>query len=311
MNRGFIGALSMSVAAALIAGCSQSQFAAGPLSQAQAAGHRPATSGSALLYATTASGILMLTYPDGQVYGKIKKDIGLDLCSDPNSGNVYVPSNSVIFEYAHGGKNPIATFALTSNYDLGGCAVNSATGDLAVVNISNNGTNLLVFPAGSGTPKMYTDSNVHNFLFCGYDNQGNLFIDGYPTGGGNPILAELPAGSGTIQAINVGSVEPAGTIQWDGQHITVEDPSPPTIYQLDVSGSTATVVGTTKIRNQTKTKNTPKALTYIYGGTVIASEGKGNKRIGLWNYPQGGKPAEVLNDLLRGKNHFLSFTISP
>lgn len=197
----------------------------------------------------------------------------------------------------------------SSLYDFQGCAVNPSNGDIAATSPLRNTTKLIVFPGGSSPPQLYTDPNVRYFLFCGYDDSGNLFIDGIDYSD-HPILAELPAGSGTIQDISLG-VSVDGTVQWDGEHITVENTTPPIIYQLAISGSNATVIGTTKIRNQTKTKNTPYALTYIYHNVVIASEGKGNRRIGYWNYPAGGKPIQVLSGLIRKNNHFLSLAVSP
>lgn len=268
------------------------------------------TGGSELLYATTANSILMLTYPDGSVVGKIRKHLGRWLCSDPTNGNVFVTSDSVIYEYAHGGTKPIATLsAPKSSYIFMGCAVDPTTGDLAAVNSENNPTTVAVYPNAQGTPMVYTDSNANYFTFCGYNNAGNLFIDGISKQG-PPILAELPAG-GTLHDITLDKAVGTGPVQWDGQQMTLEDPSPPVIYQINIEGSTATVVGTTKIRNQTKTRRVPYALTYIEGDTVIAAEGRGNKRLGYWNYPQGGKPVRVLGDLLQGKNGFGSITISP
>lgn len=149
-------------------------------------------------------------------------------------------------------------------------------------------------------------------MFCGYDAAGNLFADGVAKDNAL-LLAELPHGGNTLTDITLSKQigNYAGPVQWDGKYVTIELWRPPVIYQVRVSGSRGTIVGETKIRNQTKTKNVPHALTYIYADIIIATEGLHNKRLAYWNYPAGGKPTNVLNNLLKGKkNGFGDVTVS-
>ena len=117
-----------------------------------------------------------------------------------------------IYEYAHGGIKPIATL-----YENGvwpwGCGVDPSTGDLAVASINLVSLNSFVevYRGAKRTPKLYTDSEIINYMFCGYDNKGNLFVDG--SGSGPQVyFAELPRGSGTLANVNLNK-----TIDWYGQ----------------------------------------------------------------------------------------------
>ena len=79
-------------------------------------------------------------------------------------------------------------------------------------------------------------------------------------------------------------------MQWDGKHMTVaSNPyrKPLLIYRLHISGSSATVVGTTEVSNP---KNYYQGQTWIQGETVV---GVGYAKRGwesafLWRYPAGG-----------------------
>jgi hypothetical protein len=315
MDRGFIGALSLSVTFSLLGGCGVSQPPIGGPAPNRAIAQRsvPSASSDDLLYAVShlgrGSAILMLTYPDGKRVGALRRDIGLYLCSDESNGNVFFPSNTRIFEYAHGGTKPIATLsAPSSDYDFEGCAVDPTTGNLAVTTV--NLSAVLVYPAGQDTPALYYGSKGSSFTYCGYDSEGNLFVDGSLNGA--LLLDELPKGGSSLEQITLSLPDTIpGPVQWDGTEVTIENPEPPIIYRIQVSGSVGTVVGTTKLRNQTKTKRVPYSRTWIEGDTVITSTGRGNKRIGLWRYPAGGKPLRVLKNIVNGqKSGFWAFTIS-
>ena len=141
------------------------------------------------------------------------------------------------------------------------------------------------------------------YYACAYDDQGNLFIDGSTTTGGIEF-AELPAGSSAISNITLDKkLENAGAVQWDGTYITVEDGS--TIYRLSVSGSTGTVVGTTKLLAR---QDAWKSLNFIYHHRVIAPDGAQRGHVGFWPYPSGGKPVKVI--AANGVRRLFSATMS-
>ena len=99
-------------------------------------------------------------------------------CVD-KSGHVFITSKSGILEYARGGTTPIATLK-----DAGlaeGCSVDPKTGNLAVTNystISSSQGNVAIYKDAKGSPTYRTDSKIYNEDSCGYDNAGNLFVDG-------------------------------------------------------------------------------------------------------------------------------------
>jgi hypothetical protein len=136
-----------------------------------------------------------------------------------------------------------------------------------------------------------------NMTFCGYDSNGNLFIDGKNSGGGFRF-AELPAASSEITDVDVeASIQYGGAVQWDGQDIAIaafpSSSGPLTIYRVQVNGSTATVVGSTVL----KSKNGQFAgQTWIDGSTIVAIVSRLRKpdNLGYWGYPDGGKPSKQI-----------------
>jgi hypothetical protein len=287
------------MATAMLAGCGGSQppiSAPGAMAQSSAIATRadhgkswmlPGTSsGSDLLYVADREGyVYVLSYPQGQVVGGLNLPAALNsggICSD-GDGDIFVPDEDTILEYAHGGTQPIAK--LDDDYVANGCSVDPTTGNLAVTNDINNPYkgNVAVYPDAQGDPTYYSDSDIPYPLFCGYDNRGNLFIDG-----GGPF-AELSSGSGKFTNITLNKNNIAyGQVQWDGKHMTVTSNNADAIFRLKISGSTGTVVGTTRLRGPGREAT---SQSWIQGTTIIApiGPGKADNRVGLWDYPRGGK----------------------
>jgi hypothetical protein len=73
-------------------------------------------------------------------------------------------------------------------------------------------------------------------------------------------------------------------VQWDGSNLAVGDSAatPSVIYQLSVSGSTATSVGTTTLDG---TKSVRQF--WIQGSQVVGPDF--GAAVGIWKYPDGGK----------------------
>jgi hypothetical protein len=276
-------------------GCGgQSQSAATlPQSSATRQTNQHSKSGSGdLIYAAAIGKSYVLTYPQGKLVGTI--NVGaFDSCSDA-AGNVFLAGDQ-IEEFAHGATSPIATFSTPGSPS--GCAVDPASGNLAVVFARTSGNDVAVFPNASGSPTLY-DSNLSAF-WCGYDNQGNLFVDGEGQSGAS--LVELAKSAQSFETLSI-SPRIEGVflrVQWDGSYLTVEAQSnykrgthhAVSINRLTVSGSTANVVGTTQIRTIRKTA----ALSWIDGNKVLVpygNAGKYNPNIGYWNYTAGGAPVK-------------------
>jgi hypothetical protein len=282
---------------AVIVGCGGSPPVAtlGSLSQnAAVAAHSrswmlPGTSGSDLLYvAANDDGLLyVITYPQGRLAGEVELPYTLDrgsICSD-GSGDIFVPDEGEIVEYAHGGTQPIATL---SDADwANGCAVDPTTGNLAVTNSSESGYrgNVAIYAGAQGEPTYYSDSDMYYYNFCGYDDHGNLFVSGSPSG-----LAELPSGSGTFINITLNKNLYGNQVQWDGKYITLQTKD--WIYRISVSGSAGRIVGRTLLKGLNPNNG---AQSWIQGNTAIAPDGRNSNRVGFWKYPRGGKALTLVH----------------
>jgi hypothetical protein len=147
-----------------------------------------------------------------------------------------------------------------------------------------------VFANESGDPSVYNTGIPTSY--CGYDNAGNLFVNGISSN--HIVLAELSRGASAFTPVSiVGHLGAPGQIQWDGSYLTYENIAEPGdrggIARLSVSGSVATVKKTIPLNGPNRT-----TLSWIYDGHVIAAYaprggGARENKIGIWKYPKGGK----------------------
>jgi hypothetical protein len=255
-----------------------------------------------LIYATGGCGYTcVLSYPDGKLVGTLSA-VGVGLCSD-EQGNVFFPDGGTIIEYAHGGTNPIATLYLPGT-EARNCSVDPVTNNLAVL-YGSSGSNVAIFLNETGTPKALESPIGPEY--CGYDASGNLFVDGDTNSG--YAMAELPYGGSSFSRISIDqSVGQPGQLQWDGSYITYEAVNfgAVKISRLSISGSEATIVGTTKL----KTLNRGAQESFIVGGQVIVPHPLRGVRanvISFFNYPKGGKPTRTIRHIGDFKKRDLSF----
>jgi hypothetical protein len=233
----------------------------------------------------------------------------LGLCVD-KSGDVFVSNHysADILEYAHGGTMPIATLSDSGEYPQG-CAVDPMTGNLAVTSYygpyGGSAGDVAIYQGAQGMPTTYSAPNFYLYEYCGYDKNGNLFIDGN-TGSGGPsgfLFAELPSGGGGFNDIALPqSIYIPDGVQWDGKYVAVGDETAggtpiSAIYQFSISGSTATEVGSTPLDRQGG-GSAPTSVTAIWinGKKVVGANGasaSGNNDPGLWDYPAGGGAVKV------------------
>lgn len=293
-------ALSVGAAGVLLAGCGGSQNMVstsrpGAIFTQGGANKAAPSEGYLYVYEFGLGRIATLTYPGGKQV-RTFRDTGR-LCTDPNSGNLYVSTGPYIDEYTPGGSQNIQNVQLPFGYVGQGCAVDAATGNIVIAGSKKTGTStseaaVLVYSSLSQNPSIYSDSTKQYFAFAGYDNGGNLFVDTYSS------LEELPKGGNTFTHISLTQqIINAGTVQWDGSYITVEAPDHrPRIYRVSVSGSVGTIIGEIKLG---KRIFRAPAYSWINGNTVIApwANSRKNAKIGYWSYPAGGK---VPNRILAG-----------
>ena len=170
------------------------------------------------------------------------------------------------------------------------CAMDTS-GDLAVGILEASGAgggDVVIFKNASGSGTAYTTPLDEEF-FDGYDNQGNLFADGFTGYRSGFALVELPKGSTKFETIKTSNtVEFPGSVQWDGTYLTVFDQDTSEMYQYTVSGTTATLKGTVSFSGSSDC-----AQTWIVQGLVYCGDA-GNGDGEVFNYPAGGSPIATL-----------------
>jgi hypothetical protein len=249
-----------------------------------------------LLYATSSGSaqVYVYSYPSAKLEGILTGAEGPESDCIDKAGNIWIPdaSRGDILKYAHGGTSPIAVLNAQGN-DPFDCSVDPTTGNLAVINIFN----VLIFRKARGTPTTYSDPGMPSTYFGGYDNLGNLFVDGTNTGG-TFQFAELPKGSSGFTNFSL-SLEGPGGVQWDGKYIDVGDFISNKIYQVQVNSSGATIVGSTLLSGA-------HAPWYQFTFPNLDNGGSGQAKkiiatdygtgVASWNYPAGGYPLKVFDD---------------
>ncbi len=262
-----------------------------------------------LLYVSDdgANEVDVYAYPAGTRAGKLTNLAQpAGLCTDTR-GDIWVvqSSSAKVTEFGHGGAKPIATLTIRGARRLLGCAVDPATGNLAVTDLGNSkgGGSLWVFAHAQGTPKNYRDPKISFAYFDGYDLGGNLFVDGLD-GKHDFKLAELPKGKSTLNDVSLyKSVGFPGGVHWDGKYVAIGDQDyqgrqTSAIYQISVSGSRARVKGTTPLTGSCD------VVQFAFGRTGGKKGGEKNQvigpdvcqnNVGFYHYPAGGSATKILN----------------
>lgn len=156
-------------------------------------------------------------------------------------------------------------------------------GDLAVGILSGSRTagDVIIYKNASGSGTVYKTPLTAEY-FDGYDDSGNLFADGF-NDTGHFQLAELPKGSSKFKAITTSNtVQFPGSIQWDGDYITVFDQKTSSFYRYTISGSEATLQSTISLQGSGDC-----AQTWIVKGLVYCGDA-GNNDGEVFEYPGGG-----------------------
>lgn len=233
----------------------------------------------------------ILSYPKGTPEGTLSGFGAVHGGCVDRAGNVFITDghNSQILEYAHGGTSPIATLD-DGTFGPTGCSVDRKSGTLAVANISavygSSPGNIAIYKNASGGATYYSDSNIYLYYDCAYDNKGNLYVTGSDENG-NFRLAELPHRGKTLAIIRLDQqIYVPGGVQWDGKYVDVEDQGAgyhgSTIYEISVSGSTGTKVGTTALSGSADVLQFALYHHKIIGGNIGSAP-----NVMFWKYPSG------------------------
>ncbi len=241
-------------------------------------------SGKSLMYVTNwrSGDVSILTYPQGVVFGGIT---GFDQpegeCVDA-AGDVFIADqlHQEIKMFAHGGTTPIRTLTYRNAHPFG-CSVDPVTGNLAVTNHRTSKaqpTIIAVYAGAQGVPKTYSFAGFQP-RYCGYDNRGNLYIDGSVH---HSEIAELPKGASAIVSVTLDkAIVNQGAVQWDGQYMVVAEMSPPIAYRVAFGRRAGKIVGTTKLSGAQDV-----GQFWIGGGKIVGP----NANVYVWDYPSGGNP---------------------
>jgi len=246
-----------------------------------------------LLYVSNYYDDDVIVYQDNQIVGKLTGFKGPDgVCGD-KQGNVWIVNNlgANVVEYAHGGQSPITQLSDDDVYPLG-CSVDPVTGKLAVTNVfalSGGPGSVAVYTNAKGTPKLYSDPTIYYMYFCGYDDQGNLFVDGRDTAG-NFHFAELPKDGNAFTDVTIGAtIYFPGNVRWDGRHVAVGDQE----YGNHVASAIYRVTGATGQVNGTTIFDGAQDVVgfWIEAWFVIAPDANLNV-VDLYRYPKAGAPTD-------------------
>lgn len=292
--------LGVSALATILVGCGGPQPPIGAEMRQPTIEHAT-SSGSALLYVMMGpSGTYLLTYPGFERVKRIRA-WGLST-SNPNNGEVLIGGiNGALNLYAHGGTNPIHVFDLSSDvfpYDGAFDPTSNAiaiTGNMAE---SRRG-HVYVYRTLTSYPIVYPVPKIPYLSFIGYDAKGDLFVDGFNSKK-DFLLAELPKGGAAFVDLTIGgAMKSMHSIQWDGKYVTVFDRA--SIYRLQVSGSTATIVGQTNLSGA----RVGSGEFWIQGDTVIgphvSDRSRNGRWVGFWHYPAGGRAYMLIKNLSKGE----------
>ena len=247
--------------------------------------------------------VTVYSYPQGQLVGKLT-GFGFNglqgLCSDPK-GNVFVTNyyGPNIVEFAHGGTSPIAKLVDPGFYPFD-CSIDPTTGNLAAANgsssRSSNGNTIAIYQDAKGKAKIYKDPYLVFVGFCGYDQSGNLFIDGQPSSSGGFALTELPSGSHTFKRITLNqTIGFPGDVHWTNGNLAVGDQEAyaNVIYEFSISGKNGKLIGSTLLRGPYDVQ-----WFWIQDSSVIATGDTKTKTdlLKIWNYPAGGAASKTITD---------------
>ncbi len=184
---------------------------------------------------------------------------------------------------------PIKTLSVAYAFPSS-CAMDAA-GDLAVGILYSSGPgggDVVIFKHASGSGKAYTTPLGEEF-FDGYDNQGNLYADGFTGNRSGFALTVLPKGGNKFLLVTTSNtVRFPGSVQWDGTYLTVLDQNVNAIYRYAVSGTKARLKGTVHL-----TGAGDCAQSWIVEGIVYCGDA-GNDNGEVFKYPAGGSPIAVL-----------------
>jgi hypothetical protein len=230
----------------------------------------------------------VFNYPKGDAQVGTIDNVGGQGCTNVHYGygkGIFwiVAGQDQVTEYAVRKNTPLKTLSVSFSFPTS-CAMDT-NGDFALGNY--DGGQVAIYKNASGTPTIYTTPLDEEF-FDGYDNQGDLFADGFTGDRSGFELVELPKGSTAFKTITTSNpIQFPGSVQWDGTYLTVFDQLADNIYQYTVSGTTATLEGTVPLSGAGDCAQTWIVKGLVYCGDADNNDGE------VFKYPAGGSAAAI------------------
>jgi hypothetical protein len=114
-----------------------------------------------------------------------------------------------------------------------------------------------------------------------------------------PSFAKLPKGGTKFRNYPLSGsrfrYDDYDSINWDGTHVTLSNPSTHSIYRVRISHRKVKIVGATRVRGWVGgfCCNVGGTQTWLKNGTFIA-QWHSDPQLAIWSYPAGGRPTKVL-----------------
>lgn len=225
-------------------------------------------------------------------------------CSD-DKGNVWVTDAKAqtIYQLEHSGRVK-KSVADTYGYPEG-CAWDTKTGNLAVMNLSGVGSGpgaVLIYHHATGSPNIYANPKQFYYDFGGYDGAGNLFFNG-SNSNGKFMLSELPVNASKAETISVGGgkIYFPGMVQWDAasSYLAVGDQDcgnqhASCVYWVSIAKHAGRIQGQTNLLNASGGQICDLAQGVLWKNHIVGSDfdfcDSPPSTTYVWPYPGGGQP---------------------
>ncbi|MGA9417995.1 MAG: hypothetical protein WBV40_02515, partial [Candidatus Cybelea sp.] len=198
-----------------------------------------------------------------------------------------------------------------------GCAVDPATGDLAVTNF-NTGSysaggpgDVAIYQDAKGRPKTYSDPHIDFYYWCAYDSQGDLFVDGSNSSRNHAYpFGLLPKGATSFEDVTLDKKITPGSLQWLGSDLIVANDKSivgsERLYRVSFSGSKGTVVGSTALASRQNMNSWGGE--YVVSGDNVVGPSYPRRFVSVWSYPKGGEAHRYVGR--KGVNEFFGVAVS-
>ena len=245
-----------------------------------------------LLYVANQSTVTVYSYPQGKFIQTLRGDFSSPegACSD-TSGYVWIVNSGAneLIGFLHGGQFPERVLIDRGAHPRD-CSVDPTTGNLAVTN-GANAPGVAIYNKARGRPKIYSDANFKVYLYCSYDDKGNLFVDGQGSSSSTFELAEMAKGSQTLKRVTLNhSIVYTVGLRWDGADLAIGDGT--NVDEFEISGTKGKLKGMTPLNDDYQVFQF-----WIEKHTLIGAEPYAES-VRYWPYPKGGQPTKTIMDHL-------------